>query len=47
MDFRKRMTIKILPSRFNKGENVPTSYRTKKSVPPRRGERPDVDEEAA
>ena len=39
--------IEVQPLRFSKGENFPTSYRTKKSVPPRRGERPNVDEEAA
>ena len=39
--------IEVQPRRFSKGENVPTSYRTKKSVPPYGGERPKEDEEAA
>ena len=38
--------IEVQPRRFSKGENVPASYRTKKSVPPT-GERPKEGEEAA
>lgn len=38
--------IEVQPRRFSKGENVPTSYRTKKSVPPYGGERPKATEES-